>query len=625
MKKAYPSCLAAALVAGGLLFSAPTAATAAPVDSFGVCVPSDEKTTTVEHPAVGEPTIVVPNPDYVPAVPEVPGVPAVGTPTIIVDNPDYVPAVPGTPGVPAIGEPTVEVPNPDYVPAIPGTDAVPAVGEPTITVPNPEYVPAVPATPGTPAIGEPTIEIENPEYVPAVPAIPAKPAVGEPTIVVPNPDYVPAQYFPAHTVWVPPVYTPAVGKPTMIVTVPNPDYKPAVPEVAEVSHTDYRAKRYVVDAPAQEAVFKTQWKYVKHGGHGEIWVDNNNAKYVDGNGNPVDFWDYPKYERTSKTRQVEVSPAIPEQGHWEENHFHEHPGDGWTILSESKHVTQEYVPGSPAEGSETIEQEVTNPDYVAPTYTPGYHKEIPAKYIPAVGSKTITIDNPDYQPATPEIPGTDAVGEPTIVVPNPEYVPAVPGTDEIPAVGEPTITIENPDYVPEIPAVPGTPAVGEPTLVVENPAYVPAVPAVDEIPAVGEPTLEVENPEYVPAIPAVPGTPAEGTETIITLNPDYEPAWVETVTVPAVECPVIEEPKPEEPKVEEPAPAPKPAVKAAAPAPVAQAAAEESEDTLAVTGFDKLWGFTLGSVGVALAGLGGVMAFKRRRDLREATVDNQQD
>jgi len=494
--------------------------------------------------------------------------------------------------------------------------------------------------------------------VPAVPAIPAKPAVGEPTIVVDNPDYVAPTYTPGFWEHVPAKYTPPVGKPTIIVTKPNPDYVPAVAEVPEQSHTDFHAKRYVVDAPAQEAVYATQWKYVKHGGKGEVWVDNDSAKYVDSNGNPAEWGDWPIYERTQKTRQVEVSPAVPEQGHWEENHFHEHPGDGWTILSESKHVTQEYVPGSPAVGSETIDVEEANPDYVPPTYVPAHKVWVPPVYTPPVGKPTMVIDNPDYVPATDEIPGTDAIGEPTIV-------------------------IENPDYVAEIPATPGTPAVGEPTIVVDNPAYVPAVPAVDEIPAVGEPTLEVTNPEYVPAVPAIPGTDAVGTETIITLNPDYEPAWVETITVPAVECPVdpgekpadftlpsewfigvydcddtmvtetrvidtytyklvdgqwVEtfvkqdmetreraltaeeidalecevptEPKPEEPKAEEPgAPAPKPAARAAAAAP---AAAAETEETLATTGGElSLW---IAGAGLAALLAGAGLTLARRKN-----------
>ena len=130
-----------------------------------------------------------------------------------------------------------------------------------------------------------------------------------------------------------------------------------------------------------------------------------------------------------------------------------------------------------------------------------------------------------------------------------------------PAQGEPTVTIENPDYIP---ASPGTPAVGTPTIVVENPDYVPATDAVYEEqvtereykkwkiwwwdvqwfpananpggwtptgnvrteqvlvtpaqPAQGEPTIEVGNPDYVPATPP---TEAQGEPTITVENPDY--------------------------------------------------------------------------------------------------------
>lgn len=183
---------AAALATVGLLaVAAPASAT------YGgeVCTPSAAWTEVVEIPAVGEPTLTVENPDYVPAVP---GVPAQGEPTISVEvsNPDYrapVPAVtkteylykqlvtgkekwldsltwnPGlgwyyahqervvevTPAQPAVGTPTIWVnqPNPYYVPAVP---EVPAVGEPTISTPNPDYVPASTENIEHPAVTCPT-------------------------------------------------------------------------------------------------------------------------------------------------------------------------------------------------------------------------------------------------------------------------------------------------------------------------------------------------------------------------------------------------------------------------------------------------------------------------------------
>ncbi len=105
-------------------------------------------------------------------------------------------------------------------------------------------------------------------------------------------------------------YQPAVD-PTYE-TIPNPNYVPAVAEIPEVSHTE--------------------WKYSEHGGSGKVYVDNNTYKYVDDNGvgyNDKD--DIPEgtvfYERTEHTRT---------------------------------HVTQERVPGSPAIGEPTI-QNMTDP------------------------------------------------------------------------------------------------------------------------------------------------------------------------------------------------------------------------------------------------------------------------
>ncbi len=61
----------------------------------------------------------------------------------------------------------------------------------------------------------------------------AQPAIGEPTIwvTVDNPDYVAPTYTPAHEVVHPPVYTPPVGKPTIVID--NPEYVAAWTEVIE--------------------------------------------------------------------------------------------------------------------------------------------------------------------------------------------------------------------------------------------------------------------------------------------------------------------------------------------------------------------------------------------------------
>lgn len=311
-----------------------------------------------------------------------------------------------------------------------------------------------------PAVGEPTIQIPNPDYVPAVDTIPAQPAVGEPTIEIPNPDYVAPTYVAGYWKDVPASYTPAVGTPTITVTKPNPDYVPAVAEIPEVSHTDYVAKRYVVDVQHQDAVTKTQWRYVKNGGYGEVWLDSNAEHKVKING----YW----YERTSKTRTVEVSPEVAEQGHWDEQTFHERPGAEWTILSESKHVTQAYVAGSPAQGSETIDVQEANPNYVPAKYTPATKVWVPPVYTPAVGTKTIVVDNPDYVPATEEIPGTPAVGEETLTVVNPGYTPEREEITEIPAV-----------ECPVVPTTPTTPEKPEP-LPAANPVQIQRAAAVTQ-------------------------------------------------------------------------------------------------------------------------------------------------
>lgn len=194
MKKAIAftlSAAAASAFAGIAFVATPASATSEQ------CVPSDAWTETINHPAVGEPTIMVANPDYLPAIPavdpvaEVPAVP--GTPEVAeVSHTEYkryshkgvyAPSDPppsaewqentanydgaghGTEpvGVPfqkdkpgkgngdwffwtsevVIDTPyQAEVPGAPEIPGTPGSPAVPAVGEPTITVDNPDYVPA---------------------------------------------------------------------------------------------------------------------------------------------------------------------------------------------------------------------------------------------------------------------------------------------------------------------------------------------------------------------------------------------------------------------------------------------------------------------------------------------------
>jgi len=148
---------------------------------------------------------------------------------------------------------------------------------------------------------------------------------------------------------------------------------------------------------------------------------------------------------------------------------------------------------------------------------------------------------------------------PTECVPSdavPAYTEVVPDIEH-PAVGEPTITIDNPDYIP---ATEGTPAVwanfspndeegtftGPPTYPTDergtwhdHGTLPPGQAGPDGVYANGNPD-KGGNWFYRQA--EVPGTPAEGEPTIVVDNPDYEPAYTEVVPdiehpgVPAVIC-----------------------------------------------------------------------------------------
>lgn len=291
MKKTIPGTIAATLAVGGLLL-VPTAASAADVDAFGICTPSEASTETIVHPAIGEPTLIVENPDYIPAVDTIPAQPAIGEPTIEIANPDYV-APTYTPGwtehvpaayTPAVGTPTIEVEreNPDYVPAVPErTEVIHHEAETKVVhheavtkyheeVSHTEYQwkwwgyaqhGKTTWTDGTYPDHKPnsapgewrkngntkkvvdqeawteTIKEAWDETVVVKDAwdetvtIPGTPAVGEPTIwvTIDNPDYVAPTYVPAHDIEHAPVYTPAVGTPK--ITVENPDYVAATEEI----------------------------------------------------------------------------------------------------------------------------------------------------------------------------------------------------------------------------------------------------------------------------------------------------------------------------------------------------------------------------------------------------------
>lgn len=201
----FTALLVGALLATGLGVGGATAAAATELPST-VCVPSEAWTEVVpdiQHPAVGEPTITVDNPDYVPAIPAVwanfspnnsqetfIGPPAYPTDPRGTwnDHGKLPPGQAGPDGVyangnpdkggnwfyrqaakPAVGTPTITVPNPDYRP--PYTEVVPDIEHPAVTCPpvlvDPEkpdvpVVPETPVQPEEPATPEETVTDNTP-------------------------------------------------------------------------------------------------------------------------------------------------------------------------------------------------------------------------------------------------------------------------------------------------------------------------------------------------------------------------------------------------------------------------------------------------------------------------------
>jgi hypothetical protein len=176
MKGFAATAVALALTLGGVALAAPASATDTPAE----CVPSEaipawtEVTPDIEHPAVGEPTITIDNPDYVPAVEYQPAVYAIEYEFVhkfdvlhvfpkwktdpnwnAESNPqskgwiatgntrDGELITPEVPAADAIGEPTIVVDNPDYVAAY--TEDVPDIEHPevpAVTCPPVEEEPA---------------------------------------------------------------------------------------------------------------------------------------------------------------------------------------------------------------------------------------------------------------------------------------------------------------------------------------------------------------------------------------------------------------------------------------------------------------------------------------------------
>lgn len=227
IRKSIATAITAVVVGGGLALTSVLPASATE------CVPSEEVPAwtevvpDIEHPAVGEPTITVENPDYVPAVEYQPAV--YGERPLITPAVEYQAAVYATEyefrhkllvwktkwsedpnwnaednehslGWYATGNTrqgrliSAEVPAQEAVygeaPLLsPEVPAQPAVGEPTITIPNPDHGPAY--TEVTPDIEHPAIPAvvceEEPVEEPVVPVEPTEPEqpVAQPVAVQP--------------------------------------------------------------------------------------------------------------------------------------------------------------------------------------------------------------------------------------------------------------------------------------------------------------------------------------------------------------------------------------------------------------------------------------------------------
>lgn len=194
--------------------------------------------------------------------------------------------------------------------------------------------------------------------------------------------------------WTETIDHPAVGEPT--ITIDNPDYEPAVEEVTDtIEHpAEYETVHHEAEYIHHDAVFKTEWKYTKHGGYGFIWVDNDEFKYIkaDGTGTNNKPWLGWYYERTQHTREVEVTPA------WDE--LVKEAWDEQVLVKEAWTETIVVVEGKPA-----------------------------------VGEPTIVVDNPDYQPAWTETIEHEAVTCPP--------APAAPHADIVTACGSADVTLAN--------------------------------------------------------------------------------------------------------------------------------------------------------------------------------------
>lgn len=181
--------LASVVITAGIILG--SVVISSPAYAEEVCTPSQAYTETIKHPAVGDPTLTVENPDYVPAQPGE----TVSLWWNFSPNNSQGP-LEGEPAFPEDARGTWQGPHSDGGPGqdLTGTfqqgngngswfhrettvvPEIPAVGEPTITVDNPDYVPASTET----IEHEAVICEEDPPVVVEPPAKP--PVIGDPEV-----------------------------------------------------------------------------------------------------------------------------------------------------------------------------------------------------------------------------------------------------------------------------------------------------------------------------------------------------------------------------------------------------------------------------------------------------------
>jgi len=168
---------------------------------------------------------------------------------------------------------------------------------------------------------------------------------------------------------------------------------------------------------------------------------------------------------------------------------------------------------------------------------------------PAIGEPKITVDNPDYQPATPDttkVVHHDAEPDTTTYI----HHDGTPDTTEVTGYMKWTWTAGHKQEPTTAPPADGWHQVGitsdskgntPDTIIHQGGGYgsyfyfETQTKVVSGTPAWDEPVVTPGKPAWDETV-TVPGTPAVGEPTIEIDNPDYKPAWVEDVNHDAVVC-----------------------------------------------------------------------------------------